>query len=57
MGEVPASGTTLMSDLPEALPRTNHPWSSRERVTGLLAQLELGHDRKRMALEPPRVDD
>jgi hypothetical protein len=46
-----------MSDLPEALPRTNHPWSSRERVTGLLAQLELGHDRKRMALEPPRVDD
>jgi len=57
MGEVPASGTTLMSDLPEALPRTNHPWSSRERATGLLAQLELGHDRKRMALEPPRVDD
>lgn len=57
MGEVPASGTPLMSDLPEALPLTNHPWSSQERATELLAQLELGHDRRRMALEPLRVDD
>ena len=57
MGEVPASGTPLMSDLPEALPRTNRPWISQERANGLLAQLELGHDRRRMALEPLRVDD
>jgi len=45
-----------MSDLTEASSRNNHPWIVQERADRLLAQLEQGHDRRRMALESHRVD-
>ena len=60
MGEDPAPVTTRMSDLPEESSRNNHPrnsqpWIVQERATRLLAQLEQGHDRRRMALECQRI--
>ena len=60
MGEVPASVTPGMSDSPEASSRNNHPrnsqpWIVQDSATRLLAQLEQGHDRRRMALESQRI--
>jgi hypothetical protein len=45
-----------MSELLEASPRNNHLWMLHERAYRLLAQLEQGHERRRMALEPQPVD-
>jgi len=45
-----------MSESPEALSRNNHLWMVQERAYRLLAQLEQGHERRRMALEPQPVD-
>ena len=40
-----------MSDSPEASSRNSHPWIVQDRAYRLLAQLEQGHERRRMALE------
>jgi len=45
-----------MSDSTEASSRNNHPWIVQDRAYRLLAQLEQGHQRRRMALESQRVD-
>lgn len=45
-----------MSDSPEASSRNNHQWIVQDRAYRLLVQLEQGHERRRMALEPQPVD-
>ena len=45
-----------MSDSPEASSRNNQPWIVQDRAYRLLAKLEQGHERRRMALELQRVD-